>query len=761
MGSKKIRISRVLFSLLFVAVLSCKEKLVDVNTAVASTKKGHPSLVLTAQGVKAIRANLGTIPIFDKTLAIIQKELDVEIEKGFDVPTPKDYSGGYTHETHKKNYILMQKAGALYQILNNDKYAKFVKAMLFEYAKKYPTWPVHPKTRSYARGKVFWQCLNDSNWLVYTSQAYDCIYNFLTEKERYTLETNLFRPFADYISKENPQFFNRVHNHATWGNAAVGMIALAMDDDELLKRALNGVEVDNFNPNEKDNDGGYIRKKGQEIGFFANVDEPFSPDGYFTEGPYYQRYASYPFLIFAQALENKKPDYKVFQFKNGVLIKSVNALLNLSNINGDFFLLNDAQKGMSYYNSSLIATVNIGYHFGGNNPELLSIAKKQDRVTLDDAGLAVALGIKAGKEKPFVKKSIELSDGAKGDEGAVGILRSKELELVYKYTAHGLSHGHYDKLSYALFENGEEVVQDYGMGRFVNIEQKGGGNYLKENKTWAKQTIAHNTITQNQQSQFKGKYDIGSQYHADKYIFSVDNDSIQVASAKTDNAYPGTKLHRTMAVINDSNFVKPYVLDIMRVNSEKSNQYDLPFYYLGHIMQTNFKYSKLKIPQVLGKSHGYQHLYKEANAISKGGNIKLNWLLNNKFYSYTAVTTNNDEIIFARIGANDPEYNLRTDPGLILRKKNTSDALFVSTIESHGTYSPVSELAVNAYSNIKDVSVVFNSNEYTAVKIQTISNKTSLFIVSNKKGSKTQKHSLKISDKAYKWEGPYSYININ
>jgi len=196
----------------------------------------------------------------------------------------------------------------------------------------------------------------------------------------------------------------------------------------------------------------------------------------------------------------------VFEYKDGVLLKSINALLNLSNADGEFFLLNDAQKGMSYFNSSLISTVDIGYHFGGNNPELLSIAIMQDEVTLDDAGLAVALGIAAGKEKPFVKKSIELSDGANGDEGAVGIIRSGDLELVFKYTAHGLSHGHYDKLSFALFDGGTEVVQDYGMSRFVNIEQKGGGNYLKENTTWAKQSIAHNTLVQNEKSQFNGKY---------------------------------------------------------------------------------------------------------------------------------------------------------------------------------------------------------------------------------------------------------------
>ena len=57
----------------------------------------------------------------------------------------------------------------------------------------------------------------------------------------------------------------------------------------------------------------------------------------------------------------------------------------------------------------------------------------------------------------------------------------EEIELVFKYAAQGSSHGHYDKLSYSLYDNGNEVLQDYGLARFVNIEQKGGGNYLAEN----------------------------------------------------------------------------------------------------------------------------------------------------------------------------------------------------------------------------------------------------------------------------------------
>ena len=747
---KKLFIAIFLFALL----ASCEDQ---SNNNVKTTSSSHPSLILTQQGVKNIRANLGNIPVFDESLAATQSEIDAEIDAGFDVPIPKDYSGGYTHETHKKNFILMQKAGVLYQILQDEKYAKFVKDMLFEYAKMYPTLPVHPKPRSYARGKIFWQCLNDSNWLVYTSQAYDCIYNYLSEEERNILETDLFRPFADFISKENPKFFNRVHNHSTWGNAAVGMIALAMDDDSLLQRALYGYKDAKIDRNLKDDDGGYINRDGK-MGFLANLEEPFSPDGYFTEGPYYQRYASYPFLIFAQALQNKKPELNVLYHKDSVLLKSVNALINLSDADGEFFLLNDAQKGMSYYSSSLVAAVDIGYHFGGNNPELLSIAEKQEKVTLNDAGLAVALGIKEGKTKPFNKKSIELSDGANGDQGAVGILRKGAFELVYKYTAHGLSHGHFDKLSFALFDECDEVVQDYGLARYVNVEQKGGGNYLKENKTWAKQTIAHNTLVQNETSHFKGKYDIGSKHHSEKYVFETSNDSVQVSSAKEENAYPGTKLQRTMVMIKDRDYENPYVLDIMKVQSDKANQYDLPFFYLGQIMQTSLEYSKLESPEILGQENGYQHLYKEAIATSNGENFNLNWLLNNKFYSYTAITSPNDEIIFGRIGANDPNYNLRSEPTLILRKKNTKNTVFVSTIESHGTYSPVSEFAVNAYSNIKSISVVHDSKEYTAIQIETKNDKVSVFIISNENNDINAEHILTIKDKEYTWKGSYLLI---
>nr|AFV91542.1 alginate lyase 2B [Flavobacterium sp. S20] len=719
--------------------------------------QGHPRLIMTKKGVQEIRSQLAKVPLFDASLVEVKKEVDAEMLLKIDVPLPKDFSGGYTHERHKKNFLIAQKAGALFQITGDKKYGNYVKEMLLAYTKLYPTLPLHPQERSYARGKLFWQALNDANWLVYMSQAYDCVYDFIGAKDRAIIEKDLFKPFADFISIGSPQYFNRVHNHSTWGNVAVGMIALVMDDAELLDRAMNGLKEDGLTPGMKDNDGGLIKKEGQKTGFLANVDEPFSPDGYYNEGPYYQRYAMYPFMVFAEALQNTKPELKIFEYKNGILIKAVYALLNLTNSEGEFFPLNDGQKGMSYYSRELVSAVDIAYLYGGKDASLLSIAEKQGRVQLDNSGMAVALGIKNKLAKPFVKKSINLSDGPDGEQGGVAIIRNKvknsELSLVMKYASQGSSHGHFDKLSFSYYNNGDEILQDYGLARFVNIEQKGGGNYLKENATWAKQTIAHNTIVQNETSHFKGDFETGNQFSSKKYCYDVANPKVQLISATEGNAYPGTQMHRTMVLWETEGFEKPILLDIFQLDSKSANQYDLPFYYFGQIMTTNFKYDTPATLESLGKANGYQHLWKEGAGKATEANTKFSWLHNGSFYTLTSATQANDELLLVRLGANDPNFNLRRDAGLIIRKKNSQKATFVNAIETHGSYSPVTENAVNAFSAIANLELVYEDANYVGVSVQNKEGVKALFVLSTSNNSATQKHTLEIKGKTYSWVG--------
>ncbi|WP_341225034.1 alginate lyase family protein [uncultured Arcticibacterium sp.] len=714
-------------------------------------QNNHEHIMINKAQLSFIKENLGKAPLFDKTLAEVKANLDAEIAAGFDVPVPKDLAGGYTHETHKKNYVLMEQAGAVYRITGDEKYASFVRDMLLKYVELFPTLGLHPAKKSYSRGKLFWQCLNDANWLVSVSQAYDNIYEWLNNGDRLLIEAQLLKPYAEFLSTGNPQFFNRIHNHSTWACAAVGLTGLAIGDEQLVKNALYGLENDGIKANAYDNDGALI--KSETKGFLAQIDGLFSPDGLYSEGPYYHRYAIYPFLLFAVGIENAKPELEIFKYRDGSLLKSVNTLLGESNEKGDFFPLNDAQKGMSIYNTSLISAVDIAYYYGNKNPGLLSIAKTQDAIKLDASGMAVALNL--SKAKPMIRKSMVVKDGKNGDMGALGILRSGNgKELVFKFGSQGMGHGHFDKLSYSFYNNGNEVVQDYGMARFVNIEQKNGGGYLKENTTFAKQSIAHNTLVINETSHFEGNTDIG-ELHAPYLNFNdISDTNIQVISASDSNAYDGIKMSRTLFMLDGSFFDNPITIDLLKVNSEKPNQYDLPLYYKGQWIATNFEYQIPENLSKIGSANGYQHIWKEAEATLDGSNIQFTWLNHGTFYTYTAASLKDDEFIAGRLGATDPNFNLRRDPLLIHRRKNSTTTSFASVTETHGSYSPVNEKSINPYGSIRSITIELDTEDYTVLRIKT-DNKEGLLAIANKDFH--NKHLINFKGSNLKWEGPFNF----
>ena len=73
----------------------------------------------------------------------------------------------------------------------------------------------------------------------------------------------------------------------------------------------------------------------------------------------------------------------------------------------------------------------------------------------------------------------------------------------------------------------------------------------------------------------------------------------------------GSQLQRTMALIKRENSERPFVLDIFTVRSGSENQYDLPFYFMGQVIDVNFEYDSPASLSALGDANGYQHLYLE------------------------------------------------------------------------------------------------------------------------------------------------------
>ena len=239
---------------------------------------------------------------------------------------------------------------------------------------------------------------------------------------------------------------------------------------------------------------------------------------------------------------------------------------------------------------------------------------------------------------------------------------------------------HFDRLNILYYSDGREVLQDYGAARWINIEPKFGGRYLPENVTWAKQTIAHNTVTVDRRSHFGGNTAAGEALPGERISFASANPRFQVMCARGRDVASGVTLQRTVAMVSDSLFPSPLVIDLLQVHSTATHTYDLPFYYLGQLIATKNATKTYTVERrPLGSTNGYQHLWLEAEGVGSEG-VQFTWLNGARYYSVTSAADSLTSVFFTRIGAGDPEFNLRNEPGIILRKTGTSE-VFASVIE--------------------------------------------------------------------------------
>ncbi len=709
--------------------------------------------MLTPQSVELIKANRGKSEGFDASVDALIADADSALAQGVIVPIPKDAAGAYTHEQHRSNYMAMYNSGIAYQLTGDVKYANFVIAMLEEYAEMYPTLPMHPINTSSVRGKLFWQTLNDSVWLVHTAVAYDCVYDVLTSKQRKKIEKDLFYNVVDFFmdgTPNNHRTFNKMHNHGTWSTAGVGMIGYAMGDQDLVDKALYG-SMKNGKAAE-----------GTPAGFVNQIHELFSPDGYFTEGPYYQRYSIWPFMLFSQAINNIQPDLNIYKEKDNALMKAVSTLIQLS-YDGKLMMFNDGLE-KTFQTQELIIALDVAYSIT-KDPMLLTLIKDQGKFFVSEAGWAAAEGIINGLETPFVSESMYLSDGAEGDQGGVAIIRKQtdksETCLVLKATSHGLSHGHFDKLNITLYDNGHEILTDYGAARFLNIESKSGGRYTTENDTYAQQSIAHNTVVVDETSHFGGVYKVSSKYAPDFEYADFSSPAFQVATAVDANPYADKKvvMQRTVAVVDNGFLSEPFMLDIFKVEAPVAHKYDIAYHYTGHLVLANYDSSiasDMLVP--FGTDHGYQHFWKEGEAKPESDNVSFTWVHDDRFYGLTSTVVAEGATVFhLRTGANDPNMNLRSEPAVVIRQEGQASHTFASTLEMHGTYDLNIEQTLGTAPEITKIETILESDYYTGVRLTNDKGEQMVVIVNNLKLDAPM-HKVDIDGVKYTWSGNY-YIS--
>jgi hypothetical protein len=350
-----------------------------------------------------------------------------------------------------------------------------------------------------------------------------------------------------------------------------------------------------------------------------------------------------------------------------------------------------------------------------------------------------------------------LRDGAHGDRGGLAILRrggDAGQTLVMKNTSQGMGHGHFDKLTWLFYDNGAEVVRDYGAARFLNIEPKRGGIYLPENDSWAKQTIAHNTLVVNGRSHFDGKLADAERKHPSVMLFEAAGNP-QIVSARMQGAYDGVTFARTMMLLEHRDLGLPLVLDLLHVSGVRPAQYDVPLHFNGHIVDVGFESQRhVAARPVLGAAAGYQHLWVDALSNVRREPRTLTWMLKDRFYTYRFGASEPSQALLLESGANDPEFNLRREPALLQRVNGAASVSFFGVLEPHGKYDGTAETVVGAKSRI--ASLAHERSDDGDVLVLTFASGKTVAIAVAQDPSSAARHRVVAGDRTYEWAGAYA-----
>ncbi|WP_158155243.1 MULTISPECIES: heparinase II/III domain-containing protein [Vibrio harveyi group] len=710
-------------------------------------------ILLTEAEVELLRKEVGKPSLMGKSIEANRKELEAFMRLPLDVPGHGE-AGGYEHNRHKQNYTYMNLAGRLFLITQEEKYAQFVKDLLAIYAEKYLTFDFHVQKNTNPTGRLFHQILNEHCWLMFTSLAYSCVASVMTEEERTAVVERIFEPMLDMFTVKYAHDFDRIHNHGIWAVAAVGICGLAIGKPEYLEMSVYGQDRDDTG------------------GFLAQISQLFAPSGYYMEGPYYHRYAIRPTCVFAEVVHRHMPEVDIYNYKDKVIGNTVQAMLATAYPNGEFPALNDASRTMSITDMGVQVAVSVYSKHYGMDDNILGMAKIQNAVWMHPCGLELSQAYdKAIADReigmPFWP-SVELNEGPTGNNGAQGFIRMQDKtgdvsQLVMNYGQHGMGHGNFDTLGITFFNRGQEVLREYGFCRWVNVEPKFGGRYLDENKSYARQTIAHNAVTIDEQCQNGFDVDRADSVHGLPHFFKVEGTEINGMSAFANDHYPNTDMQRSVFMLNLDELEAPLLLDLYRIEGEGEHQYDYSHQYDGQIVRTNFDYQSFGELNTLGDDFGYQHLWKVASGKVQDTAL-VSWLQNNTYYTWLGTSSSakqngDNEVIFTRTGANDPSFNLRSEPAFILRSKGES-TLFASVLETHGYFNEEFEQSVNARGQVKDIRVVGYNAVGSIVEITTEKSLVTVMI-SNVLGADDQTpHQVEMNGKTYSWNGFYS-LEVN
>jgi len=527
--------------------------------------------------------------------------------------------------------------GLAYHLSRKAEYLAAAKKIVLGYADRYLSYPYADKDgRREARsgGRVFCTTLNESNWLIQAAWAYDLVAGDLSEMERRHVCQDMLYPAGNDVIRNNRL---RIHNIQCWMNSAMGCAALCCGEGDLAHHAIRS-----------------------EFGLENQLAKGILDDGSWWECSWgYHFYTLSALWPLTEAVRHIGHDVYDDRYKS-----LFDAPLNFAFPGLYLPPLNDSGRGSSILSRAKPYEIAYARWQDPRHGGVLAQMDRTDRLSL-------CFGVPQLTTAPP-----EMSASINFPAAGVAILRDGADDptvVTLDYGPHGGGHGHPDKLGIVLYAAGREMAPDPGSIQYA----------APLHQEWFKTTISHNTISVDMQPQ--------EPCTGELHLYDV-RAGVQTASAAADDAYPGVRFRRSVALVPGG-----IVLDVCEIDSNQDHVYDWVHHNRGEL-SCSLDLAKMASP--VGEQNGYQHIASPRRG-STQEDWSAVWLDNDAGVALRMVGAPGTVIIAGEGPANPPPLMY---PMVIARRKGRQ-ALFCSAFAVFRGAPPVVEFSVAVEADAVHLSV--------------------------------------------------------
>ena len=661
-------------------VIKVPEAVTPTGTAAAGKVKaftrprhsqGHPRTTWDKEDVAYYRSLLKKSPEFKRFAENLRRAVDKRMLLPLGIPQPKKGPDGeWLHlgddkygKIHNNLSLDIANLGTVYQLFGDEKYARFARRMLLEYADAWPKYGVGARaTFRHDPSKVFDQRLGDSTWLIQVAVGFD----FVRESECFSAED--IKKISDDLVAGSARFIrmNRAHlicatNWSAIGTAAILAAAVACDDEDLFNTAMwgyrwmtraNSRKPEQFNrwwegvPN--------ANPQGIELHFSQ---KSIDVDGMWCEGAMGYQFMALQALVFdAEVLLHHGID--LYSYRGGALKGIFDSPILFSYPSMITPAIHDSG------NAAIIGRESGLWEYGYlryRDPSYLNILRRVGRRLGASFQQFTLSCLWDGDEKISASAGVENPSVNLNGVG-YGILRVTDDEgtrnLLVDYGPNR-SHGHPDKLNIDLWAFGALQIPDPGTAWYETSIYR----------DWFRTTFAHNTLSVDMQEQ--------NACGAELLAFTPGEQGGLMRACAVE-AYPGVIMDRSMFLTRE------YFADIFGAFARMPRTYDLVWHPRGKLVEEP---AGMKPYEGLGKNPGPGYnQFKNVRAVS--GSASRRMVFENDSRRYSLIMPEGAEDTDFVAGGAEISSSRGVETSVMLRRR-TADSVFGGVFDLTGKVKSV------------------------------------------------------------------------